>query len=123
MTDTHTEQQIQAMRNWLAVEMLGWKIDREPIEGTDDPKIIKVYHRPNEASIRVDKWIPDINPEQRDLVMDTFHAINIFRHDPSTPYQVSIRLPHQSQFMEPAINKSLGLACMVAACRASGYVE
>ena len=113
---TYTPDQLQAMRDWVAMNIC--RLARDTRAGQDAWV--------NEATgqwweVRgAMPWAPDTDPSQMLMALDTFDDWAIAKIQPAGDYGCQIG---DSSSELRARNKSLGLAALIAMCRASGMPE
>ncbi len=109
MTD-YTPEQIQAMRDWLAVILMGWVTRAES----------NWYWKDGLRVILISDFKPDQSGNQRDAMMDTFDR-TIIRQLSSGKFDCEIWVkPEDSWSSATSLEETRGMACLIAACRASG---
>ena len=114
---------IEAMREHLAVKVMGWELipETDSMHGKyEDPTKYDPEYASDEQSYEcLDyKWLPDENIEQAMMVLDTFKTWCC--EHPYTEYRVMINSHSVAKEDGRAIEKTLPLAICIAASRATG---
>ncbi len=113
MTD-YTPKQLQEMRDWVAVHVMRWR----RVQNGEQP-----YYEYDELSLGVvwvDDYVPDLDANLRDAMMGEMHRASLTKHSDDT-HEAHIWNTDNNGWADGSCrDKSPGLACLVAACRASG---
>ena len=113
---TYTPEQLQAMRDWVALNVMKYTLD---IDDYDN----HWYYDEDGNGDAVEEFAPDEDANQMLMALDTFKAgcLIMKRHD-----EVKVAIFTGKELIPDAVIRkdgNLGLAALVAMCRASGMPE
>ena len=110
---TYTREQLDKMRNWVALNVMKYR----KVQNGKQP-----YYEVDDYSIDVE-WVedfkPDTDPSQMFKALDTFD-VWICGNDSHGAY---CQIVEDGVIKGGAVRKPLGLAALIAMCRASGMPE
>ena len=105
---------IQAMRDWVAEKVMGWS------RVADIHNRWSGYLTKDRGTIRDFK--PDKDATQRDAMMEKFQYSLTAKAD-SEGWHSAVRNDPSEPWSNSSWHESLGLACLIAAAKASGYPD
>ena len=105
---TYTPEQLQAMHNWIALNVMEYRPN------------LKSYFGNLGFVITKEDFKPDEDANQMLMALDTFEYCRILRRRPDRNWRCALMVDGELYIGE---DKSLGLAALVAMCRASGMPE
>ena len=107
---TYTPEQLDKMRDWVALNVMGYRPN------------LKSYFGSLGFIVTKEDFKPDEDANQMLMALDTFHDVSIDKT--IDMWAVTIwNHPEIGDEWKSGYHKSLGLAALIAMCRASGMQE